>query len=500
MTFGNRDNRRMKNRTRCIALAVAAALLAGSADAQSLGDMFKRVVKDAKQKIEKKAEDKVRETADKTVDAATRPVEGTIDGATQSADKGKSTTSSSDKSYSAPRRETATGTVPQNLILAPAVGKKFDPAQGKPQIIAINPYLQPDGIFFSGMTSLQCPTEGGLIVAGDAGFREDGATIGEGYWRIAADGAISPLLSRHYKDGGVRSNSPMLPANPPDKSWADGNLPSPGYSFYKVDGFGLGRNGDILLGANDVVVRIARDCCVRRVAGKVGQQGLSDGSGSAARFKYPGRPVEDDQGNLWLADQDRCAIRRISPDGAVSTLMGADRLCNPDQVPPEQTIVPDNMIWDAQRGELVVGGHFIRSKPHDLYHTIWRIRPDGQAHRVLFARKNAGTLALDGINALALDAQGRLHAGVGRPAGYGHSVMRVEEPSGKTTFLTGTSFNGFPPGTGSFAYPVDGTAAASNSRENGDMCFAADGKLYFIDYHLLRQYDPAAGTVRTWAY
>lgn len=68
----------------------------------------------------------------------------------------------------------------------------------------------------------------------------------------------------------------------------------------------------------------------------------------------------------------------------------------------------------------------------------------------------------------------------------------------ESVFLTGTGYNGFAPGNES--YPVDGTAAGSNFRESSDMCFAADGKLHVIDYHLLRRYDPAAGTVRTWAY
>lgn len=476
------------------AFAFALALVPGTVAAQSLGDMFKRAVKDAKQKIERKTEDKVREAGDRVVDAATAPVEGALANSNGKTQPGGA--SSSGKDHAAPRREEAFGNVPQNLILAPAEGRKFTAATGKPQIVAVNPYLQPDRIFFSAMAGVQCPAEGGLIVAGEAGFDERNNTIGEGYWRIAADGAISPLLSRRYMDSGVRSNSAMLPANPPDKSWADGNLPNPGYSYYRVDGFGLGRNGDILLGASDVVVRIARDGRVRRVAGKAGQPGFADGTGSAARFKYPGRPVEDEQGNLWLADQGNCAIRRIAPDGAVSTLMGPDRLCNAEQTSAEEQIVPDNLIWDAQRGELVVGGHFIRAKPHDLYHTVWRIRPDGQARRVLFARKNAGTPTLDGIHSMALDGQGRLYLGVGRP-GRDRSILRVDE-SGKVSFLTGTGYTGFAPGNEH--YPVDGTASASNFRSNEDMCFAADGNLYVIDYHLLRRFDPEAGTVRTWAY
>lgn len=499
MTFhaDRKGDKRLILRTSVAGLALVALgawLLATPAEAQSLGDMFRRVVKEAKQKIEQEAEDGAREASDKAIDAAIRPAKD----ARNDASPDTSTSTSTDRSYIAPRREVRSGEVPQSLLLKPAIGRKFEPAQGKPQIIAINPYLQPAAIFFSGMAGVQCPTEGGLLIASGAGFSGNGSIIGEGYWRIAADGAISPLLSRRYKDSGVRSNAPMLPASPPDKPWADGNLPSPGYSYYRVDGFGLGRNGDLLLGANDVVVRVARDGRVHRVAGKPGQQGLVDGSGSTARFKYPGRPVEDDQGNLWVSDQDRCAIRKIAVDGTVSTLMDPSRLCNGAQVPPEEQIVPDNMIWDSRRGELIVGGHFIRAKPHDLYHTIWRIRPDGQAHRVLFARKNGGTaLSLDGINSLALDAQGRLHAGVGRP-GRNNAILRVEEPGGKATFLTGTTYTGFAPGNES--YPVDGTAAGSNFRESTDMCFAADGSLYVIDYHLLRRYDPVTKTVRTWAY
>ncbi|MGG6463059.1 hypothetical protein [Solilutibacter silvestris] len=455
--------------------------------AQDIGGWLKRAAKQVQDDITNKVENKAKETV-------ARPAEKALDGKAPAT----GSSSSSDRGYSAPSRDVRLGNVPQNLLLKPAVGKKFDPAQGRPQIIAINPYLQPDRIFFSGMGGLQCPVEGGLIIAGDAGFSEKGDTIGEGYWRIAGDGAISPLLTRRYKDSGVRSNSPMLPANPPDKSWADGNLPSPGYTYYHVDGFGLARNGDILLGANDVVVRIARDGRVRRVAGKAGQQGLADGNGSAALFKHPGRPVEDDQGNLWLADQDGCAIRKIATDGMVSTLMGADRLCNAAQISAQEQIVPDNMIWDMHRGELVVGGHFIRSKPHDLYHAVWRIRPDGQARRVLFAQKNGGAgLKLDGIYSTALDAQGRLYLGVGRP-GRNNAIARVDEPGGKVTFLTGTAYTGFAPGNE--GYPVDGAASGSNFRTSEDMCFAADGDLYVIDYHLLRRYDPAAGTVRTWAY
>lgn len=179
------------------------------------------------------------------------------------------------------------------------------------------------------MGGIQCPAEVVGVVAGDAGFSANGNTQAEGYWRIAADDAITPLLSRRYKDGGVRFEL----AHVPGQGMGGWQSPSPGYSYYRVDSFGLGRNGDILLGASDVVVRIARDGRVRRVAGEPGQQGFADGSGGSARFKYSGRPVEDDQGSLWLADQGQCAIRKITPDGTVSTLMGPDRRAIPRRCP-----------------------------------------------------------------------------------------------------------------------------------------------------------------------
>ncbi|MFT4256379.1 MAG: PQQ-binding-like beta-propeller repeat protein [Pseudoxanthomonas sp.] len=67
-------------KTRACLIALVFTLASTNAHAQSLGEMFKRAVKDAKQEIERKAENKAREASDKTVDAATAPVEEAISG------------------------------------------------------------------------------------------------------------------------------------------------------------------------------------------------------------------------------------------------------------------------------------------------------------------------------------------------------------------------------------------------------------------------------------
>jgi hypothetical protein len=78
--------------------------------------------------------------------------------------------------------------------------------------------------------------------------------------------------------------------------------------------------------ANNVILRIAPDGTVSQIAGMAGSLGETDGIGSAARFARPAAVAPDNQGNLYVADWTSsvaCRIRRITPDGMVSTLAGS---------------------------------------------------------------------------------------------------------------------------------------------------------------------------------
>ncbi len=66
--------------------------------------------------------------------------------------------------------------------------------------------------------------------------------------------------------------------------------------------------------------RIAPDGSVTTFAGSV--EGFADGIGSAARFHTPSSLAVDRLGNLYVADTGNHAIRRISRDGEVTTLAG----------------------------------------------------------------------------------------------------------------------------------------------------------------------------------
>src|SRR5262249_28038530 len=58
------------------------------------------------------------------------------------------------------------------------------------------------------------------------------------------------------------------------------------------------------------------------IAGHDGTAWSQDGSGGAARFNYPTGIAIDSHGVIFVADRDNNTIRRIAPDGSVTTIGG----------------------------------------------------------------------------------------------------------------------------------------------------------------------------------
>jgi trimeric autotransporter adhesin len=86
---------------------------------------------------------------------------------------------------------------------------------------------------------------------------------------------------------------------------------------------------------NDQVVRIARDGSLSTVAG-TGVGGCSGDGGPApdAQLNQPWGLAIDNQGSLYIADAGNHRVRRVSPDGLISTVAGVGRAgCSGDEGP-----------------------------------------------------------------------------------------------------------------------------------------------------------------------
>ncbi len=72
----------------------------------------------------------------------------------------------------------------------------------------------------------------------------------------------------------------------------------------------------------DVICRMAQSGTVTILAGQADSFGSADGAGAQARFRYPRGVALDAVGNLYVADCGNDTIRRITPAGVVTTIAG----------------------------------------------------------------------------------------------------------------------------------------------------------------------------------
>ena len=75
--------------------------------------------------------------------------------------------------------------------------------------------------------------------------------------------------------------------------------------------------------ANHTIRRIAPDGTVSTLAGSAGASGSADGTGAAARFAFPGDIAVGPDGDLYVADSGNARIRRVTTAGVVTTYAGS---------------------------------------------------------------------------------------------------------------------------------------------------------------------------------
>lgn len=213
---------------------------------------------------------------------------------------------------------------------------------------------------------------------------------------------------------------------------------------------------------NHVIRKITPNRLVTTHAGS-GVMGYLDGPAGTARFNAPFDVALDKAGNMFVADYGNHSIRRISPDGIVSTFAGDGIQGFIDGKGKAARLYrPSGIAFDTD-------GHMWITDPHN--HSVRHITPDAVVTTVAGAGVHGyadGTgraayfyfpsrLIVSGLDLLVAEE-------------FGHRIRRVER-SGRTTVYAGNGNPGW----------RDGRADASRFFSPFSIASDKDGFMYVID-------------------
>lgn len=113
---------------------------------------------------------------------------------------------------------------------------------------------------------------------------------------------------------------------------------------------------------NHVIRKVTPAGVVSTLAGN-GEPGSADGMGAEARFNYPQGLAIDPAGNLYVADTANHMIRKITPEGLVSTLAGTGTAGYTEAIPSKAQFRLPMAVAVGSDGMIYVvdtGNHCIR--------------------------------------------------------------------------------------------------------------------------------------------
>jgi sugar lactone lactonase YvrE len=349
-------------------------------------------------------------------------------------------------------------------------GARFSETQGVTVDSADNVYVADDD------GTIRKITPGGVVstLAGPGGFTgpQDMAVdnagniyvadaFGHNISKITPSGIVSNLAGMHGVNGSVDGTGSAA-------------------RFYECGGVTVDGDGNVYVGDtfNQTVRKITPAGVVTTLAGVAGVAGETDGLASVARFFSPKGMATDSAGDLYIADLQNCAIRKITPAGDVRTLAGYEAGSNDGNGIPAQFNSPQGVAVDNAGGNVYVAD--------SNNHTVRQITPAGLVSTFAGTAGTSGSAdgmgSAAGFNSpigVAVDSVGSVYVA----DTFNHTIRRIT-PSGHVI-----TFAGSPGSSGS----VDG--AGSSARFNLPTGVAVDsqGSVYVADTgnHIIRKITPA---------
>ena len=191
--------------------------------------------------------------------------------------------------------------------------------------------------------------------------------------------------------------------------------------------------------------------------------GYLDGPGTVAQFAAPTGICSDAQGNIYVADTYNNMIRKITPQGDVSTVAGGMVNGNADGTGlAAQFYSPGSMCMDLQGNLLVVDF---------LNYRIRKVTPQGVVSTVAgtshgYLNGPIATAQLGEMTGICTDAVGNIYV-----SDVTNNVIRKISTDGIVSTFAG---NGQPGNT-------DGIGTAAQFNLPTGMCFAATGNIFMLD-------------------
>ena len=245
-------------------------------------------------------------------------------------------------------------------------------------------------------------------------------------------------------------------------------------SFNNPTGIAVDVAGNVYIAdvSNNLIRKITPDGLVTTLAGKRGVFGSLNGPGNAATFNNPSGVAVDGAGNVYVTDLSNNLIRKITPGGLVSTLAGTGLAGSEDGIGTDASFNQPYGIAVDPRGYIFVadwGNNQIRE-----------ISPTG-AVTTLAGSGKPGSVDGQGAAAsfykpfgLAIDENGNLYV-----ADTNNELIREVTPGGLVTTVAGTGTKGAENGTGSQTSFFQPTGIVADGA----------GNVYIADEfnHLIRQ-------------
>lgn len=222
---------------------------------------------------------------------------------------------------------------------------------------------------------------------------------------------------------------------------------------------------------NNRIRKITPEGMVSTLAG--GTNGFADGVGSDARFNVPTDLVVDQQGNIYVTDTENQRIRKITPDGTVTTYSGSTQGFNDGPAATSRYILPSGIaLLNDDATLLITSSHKIRKINSDDVVSTFAGTAQGYVDAM-------GTAAqFNNPTGIAVDSEDNIYLADGN-----NNRIRKVTPEGLVSTFAGND-EGFTDGTGNLAQfnnPLgiavssDGTIYVSDTDNNSIRKITAEG-------------------------